>query len=436
MRAEVNDTISVRMDMLNCINTTLKNSSARPAENKPYRIGDLIPRNWEEFRSFMSELHLWMQAWSNQGEKMLATVEGSNKLDKNAIAFDCSDDEFRSIEASPYQVLHRTTSNEPLRIVQQTRGQKEFEAWHAIVRRYDQRNMSDKKLAYAALISNISEKDRAKDVEQLDDILRTFINEMNKFESRFGAISDEEKMLAVKKLMPESLLNYRFRGTTMSKSEIFIVLENIIGDKVSTVASSNSRRNNASAPMEIGMAAKEDGEGPSQEGDQRIVDLALQVVYKGTGKGKWRFGKVRNWSEKGGKGGKDGGKNPWQKGSGKKGRKGQEKGGKGDSRTCWTFGKTGHIAAWCRKGGNTNLFSVGEDDGESAEEPTENEEDLQAWCLLEESENEQWQKVISKQNKRKVKKDKDNQASLLSMENSHNSNPKKIVEMKDKWVKV
>ena len=27
--------------------------------------------------------------------------------------------------------------------------------------------------AYAALISNISEKDRAKDVEQLDDILRT-----------------------------------------------------------------------------------------------------------------------------------------------------------------------------------------------------------------------------------------------------------------------
>ena len=71
-------------------------------------------------------------------------AEGSDRLDNNAIAFDCSDDEFRSIETSLYQVLHRTTSNEPLRIVQQTKGQKGFEAWHAIVRRYDQRNMSDK----------------------------------------------------------------------------------------------------------------------------------------------------------------------------------------------------------------------------------------------------------------------------------------------------
>ena len=76
----------------------------------------------------------------------------------------------------------------------------------------------------------------------------------------------------------------------------------------------------------------------------------------------------------------------------------------------------------CRKGGNTNLYAVDEDDGENAEESTENEEDLQAWCLLEESENEQWQEVISKQHKRKVKKA--HEASLLSMEISHNSNPK------------
>ena len=143
--------------------------------------------------------------------------------------------------------------------------------------------------AYAALISNISEKDRARDVEQFDDILRTFTNEMNKFESRFGKIKDEEKMLAVKKLMPESLLNYRFRGTTMSHSEFIIALENISVDKVSTVPSSKSRRNDTSAPMKIGMARKEPA-------------------------------------------------------------KGQEKGGKGESRTCWTCGKTGHIADWCRKG--------------------------------------------------------------------------------------
>ena len=38
-----------------------------------------------------------------------------------------------------------------------------------------------------------------------DNTLRTLINETNKFESRFGKIRDEKKMLGVKKLMLESL---------------------------------------------------------------------------------------------------------------------------------------------------------------------------------------------------------------------------------------
>ena len=39
-------------------------------------------------------------------------------------------------------------------------------------------------------------------------------------------------MLAVMRLMPESLLNYRFRGKTMSQSELLVTLENIIIDEV------------------------------------------------------------------------------------------------------------------------------------------------------------------------------------------------------------
>ena len=86
-------------------------------------------------------------------------------------------------------------------------GHRGFEAWHLIVRRFDERNTSDRSLAYAALISNISERNRAKDVEQFDDILGNFIDETDKYEGRFGNIRDEEKMLAVKKLLPASLLN-------------------------------------------------------------------------------------------------------------------------------------------------------------------------------------------------------------------------------------
>ena len=105
-RAEVNEAISGRIDMMNSISAALKRMTAKPAESKPYRISDLIPRNWEagsekgEFRSFMSDLHLWMQAWSDQGEQMLAMVESIDRFDSSVIAFDCSDEEFRSIESA------------------------------------------------------------------------------------------------------------------------------------------------------------------------------------------------------------------------------------------------------------------------------------------------------------------------------------------------
>ena len=101
LRAEVNEAISGRMDMMNSISTALQRVTAKSAESKPYRISDLIPRNWEggnergEFRRFMSDLHLWMQAWSDQEEQMLAMVESIDKFDNNVIAFDCSAEEFR-----------------------------------------------------------------------------------------------------------------------------------------------------------------------------------------------------------------------------------------------------------------------------------------------------------------------------------------------------
>ena len=192
----------------------------------------------------------------------------------------------------------------------------------------------------------------------------------------------------------------------MSYSELIVALENIIVDKVSKVPSGKSRRNDTSAPMEIGMAAKEDGENVSQGGDQRIMDLALQAVYKATGKGKWALAKVRVGTRNVAKMEE---RTHGRNAAVRKEAKGK-RGGKGESRTCWTCGKTGRIAVWCRKGGNKNLYAIDEDHSENVEESTENWEDLQAWCLLEESDNEQWQEKISRRNKQRVKKA--NQASL------------------------
>ena len=117
-----------------------------------------------------------MQAWSDQGERILVRVESVDKVEGSTLAVVCTEADFRTFETALYQILQRTTTNEPLRMVQQVQGQRGFEAWHVIARRYDQSNTSDRSSAYAAFISNISERDRAKDVEQFDDILRNFIN--------------------------------------------------------------------------------------------------------------------------------------------------------------------------------------------------------------------------------------------------------------------
>ena len=52
----------------------------------PYRISDLIPKSWDgshdkvQFRNFMTELHMWMQAWLDQGERILVRVESVDKV--------------------------------------------------------------------------------------------------------------------------------------------------------------------------------------------------------------------------------------------------------------------------------------------------------------------------------------------------------------------
>ena len=191
---------------------------------------------------------------------MLAILEGTDKLDNNAIAFDCSDGEFRSIEASLYQVLVRTTANEPLRIVQQTRGQRGFQAWHAIseVIRSEE-HVRQKNMQRSSVASPRRTEQRT--LEQFDDILRTFIKEMNKFGSRFGAVRDE-------------CSNGNWDGSRRRWREC-----------------EQRRRSENHASCVAGCP-------------QRNRQRKMEIFIKG-----------QNWNEKGGKGGKDGGKNSWQEGA-------------------------------------------------------------------------------------------------------------------------
>ena len=158
VREGMHTAINGRLDAISSISSAMQRLSEGPAETaNPYRVSDLIPKSWDgshdtgQFRNFMAELHLWMQAWSDQGERIFVRVESVDIVDRSTLAVGCTEAVFRTFESALYQVLHRTT-NEPPRMVQYVQGQRGFEAWYWIVRRYDQRNTSNRSAAYAALI--------------------------------------------------------------------------------------------------------------------------------------------------------------------------------------------------------------------------------------------------------------------------------------------
>ena len=155
-------------------------------------------------------------------------------------------------------------------------------------------------------------------------------------------------------------------------------------------------------------------------------------------RGGWNGGKGPSWSVqksfnsgKGEKGANRAGKGQWSKTGGRRG-KGQEKGSEVDIRVCWNCGKNEHIAANCTKESwNKSVNAVEEDKGEISEEVPEDEDELHVWCLLEESENEQWQEVTTKKKKKKKKLNKLHNQSLPNVENKSGVPPRKVVELKD-----
>ena len=63
----------------------------------------------------MAELHLWMQAWSDQGERILERVESVDRVEGSTLAVECTEADFRTLETALYQVLQddnkRTTED-------------------------------------------------------------------------------------------------------------------------------------------------------------------------------------------------------------------------------------------------------------------------------------------------------------------------------------
>ena len=110
VREGMHTPINGRLDAISSISSAMQRLSAGPAETaNPYRVSDLIPKSWDgshdkgQFRNFMAELHLWMQAWSDQGERISVRVESVDIVDRSTLAVDCTEADFRTFESAQYQ---------------------------------------------------------------------------------------------------------------------------------------------------------------------------------------------------------------------------------------------------------------------------------------------------------------------------------------------
>ena len=77
----------------------------------------------------MEELHLWMQAWSDRGERILVRVEGVDKVERSTLAVDCTEADFRTFETALFQIVQ----DDNKRTTEDGSTSAGSEAWHMIV---------------------------------------------------------------------------------------------------------------------------------------------------------------------------------------------------------------------------------------------------------------------------------------------------------------
>ena len=159
----------------------------------------------------------------------------------------------------------------------------------------------------------------------------------------------------------------------MSYDEITIACENIIIDKVVTVLTTRDRQIDTRVPMEIGMAAKDDGT-KEEAKENEVLERVRVGMKRDTKVAKVAEMHIREW---------------WIHGRRAVARK-EPKDKRREAREhVGRVVKQETLQRGVERAATT-------DESKNVEEKLDNDEELQVWCLLEEGENEQWQKAISR----------------------------------------
>ena len=212
--------------------------------------------------------------------------------DAATIAQKLGDPNLKAFSGRIYEVLIKAAKGEVTAFVKNPQRDG-LTAWRRLLQQYDPREQVDKTIAY----EKVTRPTPAKNIAETRVKVPQWLNEMGVYVAKFGdnSLTEPARLLALKTLVPASLLGNRFVGNRYTDHKKYIRdLEDFIGDRSVQELRGNMPKVKDPNAMDIDAILDCAGETLNEDTKAEIMSLVRKQAEKGIRKGHFGGGKGEN----------------------------------------------------------------------------------------------------------------------------------------------